>query len=105
MRVLLAAIVVALTACAEHPPADTGTHRVKVDASNIVEVQRAGYTIMNKNGERLYCSKDPKTGTHLQVTTTCLTEQEWQQVHDATRRTLQTLAPTIAPPQTVIPKH
>jgi hypothetical protein len=52
------------------------THKVKVDASNVEAVQRAGYRLVNKGGEPLFCRTDPITGSRLQTRTTCLTEQE-----------------------------
>jgi hypothetical protein len=52
------------------------TRQVKVDASNVAEVQRAGYKVVNKDGEKLYCRTDPITGSRVQTHTQCLTEQE-----------------------------
>jgi hypothetical protein len=57
--------------------ADTkGTRQVPVDASNVADVQAAGYKIVNKDGEKLYCRRDPITGSRVQFQTTCLTAQE-----------------------------
>jgi hypothetical protein len=89
MRFLFGMAAALVAACAGQPPADTAPRQVKVDGSNIVEAQRAGYTIVNKDGQQLYCSKDPKTGTHLQMTTTCLTKAQWDQLHDAAARSMQ----------------
>jgi hypothetical protein len=99
MRFILGMMAVLVAACAGQPPAATTPPRqVKVDASNVVDVQRAGYKIVDKDGQKLYCSKDGTTGTHLRQTTTCLTEQQWQQVHDATNRTMQSIATQAPPP-------
>jgi hypothetical protein len=52
------------------------TRQVPVDASNVAEVQRAGYKLVNKDGAKLYCRTDPITGSRVRTVTTCLTEQE-----------------------------
>jgi hypothetical protein len=52
------------------------TRQVPVDASNVAEVQRAGYKIVNKDGVKLFCRTDPITGSRVRTVTTCLTEQE-----------------------------
>jgi hypothetical protein len=96
-RAVIGLATVLVSACASHP-VDTTPHKVKVDASNIVEVQKAGYIIQDKNGERLYCVKEQKTGSHIQTTTACLTEREWQRVHDASVQALQHVAVEVLPP-------
>ena len=60
------------------------TRQVPVDASNVAEVQRAGYKVVNKDGEKLYCRSDPITGSRVQMHTQCLTEQE---LYDQIRQT------------------
>jgi hypothetical protein len=58
------------------------TRQVPVDASNVAEVQKAGYKVVNKNGDKLYCRTDPITGSRTQTRTQCLTEQElYDQMH------------------------
>jgi hypothetical protein len=61
------------TKSSEPPPV---THQVKVDASNVEAVQRAGYKVVNKDGQKVYCRTDMITGSHVRTKTTCLTEQE-----------------------------
>ena len=95
--ILVAAAAVA--GCAGHPqqPAATSaaaapaaattkgpvTRQVPVDASNVAEVQRAGYKVVNKDGEKLYCRTDAITGSRVQTHTLCLTEQElYDQIHE-----------------------
>jgi hypothetical protein len=103
-RLSVCILVAAVAGCAGHPqqPAATAgqpvaaaapaaaattkapvTRQVPVDASNVAEVQRAGYKIVNKEGQKLYCRTDPITGSRLQTRTTCLTEQElYDQIHE-----------------------
>jgi hypothetical protein len=97
MRAFFGLAALLVGGCASHP-VDMAPHRVKVDAGNIVEVQKAGYIIKDKNGERLYCTKEQKTGSHIETTTTCLTEREWQQVHDASVRGIQSMSTQPPPP-------
>jgi hypothetical protein len=62
------------------------TRQVPVDASNVAEVQRAGYKVVNKDGQKLYCRTDPITGSRLEKRTQCLTEQElYDQIRDTQR--------------------
>jgi hypothetical protein len=96
MRIVLSGAAMLLAACAA-PSTDTTPHRVKVTGDNIIEVQKAGYVIMDKNGERLYCTKDPKTGSHIQTTTVCLTARQWQQIHEASLRGLQAVSTEALP--------
>lgn len=74
-------VAVAMTAPVAAAPAATMTkgpvtRQVPVDASNVAEVQRAGYKVVNKDGEKLYCRTDPITGSRLEKRTQCLTAQE-----------------------------
>jgi hypothetical protein len=47
-----------------------------IDATNLVEAQKAGYKIVNENGQQLFCRRETVTGTRLQHRTTCLTAQQ-----------------------------
>jgi hypothetical protein len=69
---------VVATAASQPAQGAPDTHKVKLDANNIVEAQQAGYKFVNKNGEPLYCRIDPITGSRIQTRTVCLTEQELQ---------------------------
>lgn len=77
---------------------NTGETRVKLDASNIAEAQAAGYKIVTKNGERLYCRKDFTTGSHLSTKTTCLTEAERQKEYEAARTAMDEMRQLNPPP-------
>ena len=87
------ALLGVVAGCAGHPvqatpaagqpaaaPAATATgpatRQVPVTLANVAEVQRAGYKIVNKDGQKLYCRTDPITGSRVQTHTQCLTEQE-----------------------------
>ena len=88
--VTLTALVVA--GCAGNAPKEPPVERqVPVDASNIVEVQKAGYKIVNKDGQKLYCKRDLNTGSHVRYTTSCLTEAQMTELIAASRRSLDAM--------------
>ncbi len=94
--IVLSVAATAFSACASHPPVSESPRQVKVDANNAAEVQKAGYRIVNKNGQTLYCTKELQTGSHVQSTTTCLTQKEWDNLREDNRRALQ-MAPSTLP--------
>ena len=71
---LLAATI--LVGCASHPAPVAAPRQVKVDATNVADVQHAGYKIVDKDGQKLYCRRDLVTGSRVKFNTTCLTEEE-----------------------------
>ena len=112
MKPLLWIGVMTITACAGQPshPSPTPKRYVSetgqtlpavsqgnLDEARLTRAKKQGYTLVNKNGEELYCRTDLKTGSHLQKDTTCLTAQELDALHDQTRQGLQSLRPQ-APP-------
>jgi hypothetical protein len=93
MRISLILFAVALVGCASQPapaPAPV-TRQVQIDNSNVEAVQHAGYKIVNKEGEKLYCRTDAVTGSRIQTHTTCLTERELMEQNAATRQSLEPL--------------
>jgi hypothetical protein len=70
-------LILAAAGCAstesQSPPA---ARQVPVDSKNVVDVQRAGYKLVNRDGEKLYCRRELETGSHLNYQTICLTEQQ-----------------------------
>ncbi len=69
-----------------------------LDAKRIAEAKKRGYTLVNTNGEELYCRSDFKTGSHVERNTTCLTASELDALHDQTRQALQNNIRPLAPP-------
>jgi hypothetical protein len=80
----------------------TAAHQVAVDASNAAEVQAAGYKIVNKNGEQLYCRKDPITGSRVQFQTTCLTAQELFDLQHQTEKSMSLITDQQTPVQSAL---
>lgn len=68
-----------------------------VDEKRLADAKKRGYTLVNTNGETLYCRSDFKTGSHVQKETTCLTAQELDSLHDQTHQSLQSLKPSPPP--------
>jgi hypothetical protein len=97
LSVMAAALV--LAACASKPQEPAAERQVKVDSSNIVEVQKAGYKIVDKDGQKLYCKRDLNTGSHVRYTTSCLTEAEWTAMRDASRRSVEQISRERLPPR------
>jgi hypothetical protein len=64
-----------------------------LDAKRLADAKRAGYTLVNTNGETLYCRTDTKIGTHIQknTDTTCLTAAQLDAQQTANRNALQNL--------------
>lgn len=101
--IALGMMTLALAGCAGTPKEATPTaaaeRQVPVDATNIVDAQKAGYKVVNENGKTLYCKKDLNTGSHVRTTTTCLTEQEWTAMIDASRRGVEAMTRNRPPKQ------
>ena len=100
MRNSIACLIAAcaLAACATKPAATPVTREVALDASNIAEAQAAGYKIVNEKGTTLLCRKEPKVGSHVQTTTTCLTAQEWEQLKNDNKTNIDQMSHRIPPP-------
>lgn len=86
----------ALAGCASAPPVE---RTVPVTAENLPDVQRAGYTIVNRDGQKLYCRRERRTGSHARYETSCLTAEELDALKDATQRGVEAMRRTRPPPQ------
>lgn len=53
-----------------------------IDAKLLANIKKAGYSIVNTNGEVLYCKAEAKLGSRVRSETTCLTAREFQMLHD-----------------------
>ena len=99
MRMSVMAAALVLAACASKPQEPQVARQVKIDASNIVEVQKAGYKLVTKDGEKLYCRRDLNTGSHVRYTTSCLTEDEMVALVQASRVGVEQMRRTPPPKQ------
>lgn len=80
------------------PKAQAVSDVVRSDPSTLPALQKAGYTIKNQDGKVLYCRTDTATGSHLRRQTSCLTEEEWQQLAEQSRRGIQGVSQAVPPP-------
>jgi hypothetical protein len=67
-----------------------------LDAKALEAAKKAGYRLVNTEGQLLYCRTDTKLGTHIQRNgdTTCLTAQEMTDMQDRTRLNLYQFQPS-----------
>jgi hypothetical protein len=67
------------------------------DEKRIADARKAGYKLVNTNGEELFCRTDPKIGSRVQKETTCLTAKQLDDMHDQLRLGLSKLPGQAAP--------
>jgi hypothetical protein len=67
-----------------------------LDPKQLAEAKKAGYSLVNTNGEVLYCRTDVKLGTHIRknTDTVCLTAQQMIAMHEQTRQSLEKFVPS-----------
>ncbi len=76
----------ATPATAAKPSAPAATVADSKDATTLEQAMAAGYEIVDRNGQRLYCRDELKTGSHLRKTRTCLTEDELRSLKENAQR-------------------
>lgn len=75
MRYLVMTIIaVTLAGCATQP--QTQEAAARRHAANLAAAADAGYKVITKNDQTMYCPSQAPIGSHL---ATCLTEPEWEQ--------------------------
>jgi hypothetical protein len=114
MRRLILASALVIGACASRPVAPTASAtpavpaiasaspaatRPPLDAAGLANAKKLGYTVINKNGEALYCRTQLRTGSHVNTDTYCLTPKEFEDMRDKTQRGLSNILQTAPPPQ------
>jgi hypothetical protein len=74
-----------------------------LDAKRLADAKRAGYTLVDTNGEKLYCRTEAKIGSRIpkNTDTTCLTAAQLDAQQAANRNTFQNLpgAMSATPPR------
>src|SRR6202030_2053604 len=67
-------------------PAQAGAARTGKDWAQLVsEAKRRGYTLVNQDGETLFCHTATRTGSHVVADTTCVTEAQMDSMRRATQ--------------------
>jgi hypothetical protein len=87
-------IVLVMTACTTPPPKQlTDAQPVPADwtSEELLAAQRAGYSLVTRDGQQVMCRRDPQTGSRLQHNTICMTAKEWQRTRSTSRDTVQDL--------------
>ncbi len=56
------------------------------DAQRASHAKKLGLTVMTVNGEVLYCRTERKTGSHVATETSCLTQEQLDDLHEQTSR-------------------
>jgi hypothetical protein len=98
MRWVVLTSIVLMAGCASSVPKEPPVEKeVPIDATNIVPAQKAGYKVVNQDGQTLYCKRNLKTGTRLNRETACLTEKEWQQLTEDSKRGVEAMRRTTPP--------
>jgi hypothetical protein len=59
-----------------------------LDAKRLADAKKAGYTVINSNGEPLFCSTENVIGSRVQKNTICLTAKEWDDERTRTQQGL-----------------
>lgn len=83
LEVPVIVLSIALASCAANPPEATGAVApapaaapVAAAASDKPATSRAGYRLVTRNGEQVYCRREAVTGSLTRVQETCLTQAE-----------------------------
>ncbi len=71
----------------------------KLTPERIMQLQREGYTLVDRNGEQYFCRSEKKTGSRLARETVCMTESQIVALRDQTKRGLARTMREIPPPQ------
>jgi hypothetical protein len=79
-------------------PAATANATAEPTAQKIAEARKAGYTVVNQNGETLFCHKEARVGSHLVTETSCLTEAQMDEVRRRTQEAMRTFQMQLPPP-------
>jgi len=92
MRAACLLIATLLAACTSpRPQQSSDAEQVPADWTHdqLLAAQKAGYSLVTRQGEQVMCRRDPQTGSRLQHTTICMTAKEWQRTRATSRETMQ----------------
>lgn len=111
MRMILLMGAGALAACAGQPTEPPATPVVKasqkapvkadgtLDTKVLADARKLGYTVVNENGETLYCRTENKPGSRVDKETVCLTPKQIDELREQTQRGLNNIMREVPPPQ------
>jgi len=93
------ATAAASTAAPAAAPAQQPELTGPIDGQKLVALEHAGYTLVTRNGETLYCEINAKTGTRIARDPVCLTEAQLRQLRERTQQNMDNIARQVAPRQ------
>jgi len=115
MRIIILSFALAAVACAGQPTsppskfiarasqaapvAATPSNGGKLDPKIVLDAKRRGYTVVNEEGDALFCHNEARTGSHLSTAITCLTQKQMADLREQTQRGLQNVELQQPPPQ------
>ena len=71
----------------------------KLTAERIMQLQREGYKLVDRDGQTYYCRTEAKTGSRLARDTVCMTEAEIIALREQTKQGLGRVMRERPPPQ------
>jgi len=77
----------------------SGGDAQNLTAERIMQLQREGYKLVDRNGQTYFCRTEAKTGSHLAHETVCMTEAEITALREQTQRGLGRVMRERPPPQ------
>jgi hypothetical protein len=89
---LILACALIVSGCAGSSPAVDSASPQSLDVKPAVPQRPRNdskYSVKEKDGVKLYCKEETAVGSHARVAKQCLTEAEWREVQDETRRVLR----------------
>jgi hypothetical protein len=67
------------------------------DVQRLTHAKKLGLTVMTVNGEVLYCRTERKTGSHLATETSCMNEQQLDNLHEQTAQGMEQIQRPMLP--------
>jgi hypothetical protein len=83
------AVTAEASTAAATAPADAQKAAAPFD---LIALQKAGYKIVDNNGEKLFCKREPVLGSRLLYTTRCMTQEQLQRRTNNAQDTISDLS-------------
>lgn len=71
----------------------------KLTPEKLMQLQREGYKIVDRDGEQYFCRTEKKTGSQIARDTVCMTAEEVESLRDMTQRRMGEIQRNLKPPQ------
>jgi hypothetical protein len=70
----------------------------KLTPEKLMQLQREGYKIVDRNGEQYFCRTEKKTGSQIARDTVCMTAAEVDALRELTQRRMGEIQRNVPPP-------